>query len=689
VTESAKQMVEKWWKIGVRVQDHNRISAEHSTLDEIVGRAQDLEKVLASVESGRSPDRQGIQSGTTSARRMPQRTAGSGFRQQPRAPPTSQPQDRANAGTGSQIRRPEPRQTPRDRDANPSQPTPKGDISKLTCYRCGKVGHIASDTKCPQYQKPEQRQIYAAQVVDDRSDDGQLDHKESMNAQAEAPESGDKGDPEEGPGEHQFQDDCLDGSQYDDERSPYDDYNGYALPSDDEEPVYIRAMSDDEDASSAPNPTQFSNVDWKSRRDILRGCYQQAPYLHGATCEFTPQDGITHPRACETCANYKKHLLVAEAIDRLEDSEDSSAWKVRNKYEQELIRLGWDLAHEGGHVPQDASAVEALARRNHQLTIQLGAVRNYNAYASREYKRLVDEPECARLDAELRDSEADRWQDQYRDLQRRYKELEERLMGNQPVIPQASDDEDIQMRSSTSDKETSDRNVRNDRPGGSLTESVGVTPWNDPTRLTHPDDGSTFPVHLSTEAIVRIAAAREDVNLSREREFRSAQHHDCMTGECPQTSGLDRRCMAALVKVNGLEAYALLDTGSTTVLVTHNFAQVAKLKVMQLENPVPLQLRTVGSRSMINFGVRTQLELGPARGDDTYLDVVNIDRYDMIISTPFMRKHGLVLDFEKDALTMRGEVIPTLTAGQEDLMLAKKRASRVCVPIGQPACALQ
>jgi len=52
----------------------------------------------------------------------------------------------------------------------------------------------------------------------------------------------------------------------------------------------------------------------------------------------------------------------------------------------------------------------------------------------------------------------------------------------------------------------------------------------------------------------------------------------------------------------------------------------------------------------------------------------------MIVGTPFMRKHGLVLDFEKDTLTMRGEVIPTLTAGQEDLMLARKRASRIRAP---------
>jgi hypothetical protein len=56
--------------------------------------------------------------------------------------------------------------------------------------------------------------------------------------------------------------------------------------------------------------------------------------------------------------------------------------------------------------------------------------------------------------------------------------------------------------------------------------------------------------------------------------------------------------MAVLVKVNGLDAYALLDTSSTAVSVIHDFAQVAKLKMMQLDNPVALQLGTVGSHSI-------------------------------------------------------------------------------------------
>ncbi len=83
--------------------------------------------------------------------------------------------------------------------------------------------------------------------------------------------------------------------------------------------------------------------------------------------------------------------------------------------------------------------------------------------------------------------------------------------------------------------------------------------------------------------------------------------------------------MAVLVWVNSLDTYALLDTGSMTMSITHDFARVVKLPVFQLENPVALQLRTVRSRSMINFRTRTQVQLGPINKDNTYLDIVNIN----------------------------------------------------------------
>jgi hypothetical protein len=76
---------------------------------------------------------------------------------------------------------------------------------------------------------------------------------------------------------------------------------------------------------------------------------------------------------------------------------------------------------------------------------------------------------------------------------------------------------------------------------------------------------------------------------------------------------------------------------------------------------------------MINYGTRACLEIGPIIENDAYMDVVNLDWYDMILGTPFMCKHSLVLDFSRNALSAQNMMITMITIGQEDLMLAKRR----------------
>jgi hypothetical protein len=71
--------------------------------------------------------------------------------------------------------------------------------------------------------------------------------------------------------------------------------------------------------------------------------------------------------------------------------------------------------------------------------------------------------------------------------------------------------------------------------------------------------------------VIHIMTARDDTNTPHERKFHAAQRHNAASGECPQISGSNHHCMAALVKVNGLKAYALIDMGSTTTSVTHDF----------------------------------------------------------------------------------------------------------------------
>jgi hypothetical protein len=41
---------------------------------------------------------------------------------------------------------------------------------------------------------------------------------------------------------------------------------------------------------------------------------------------------------------------------------------------------------------------------------------------------------------------------------------------------------------------------------------------------------------------------------------------------------------------------------------------------------------------------------------DTYLDVTNLDKYDSILGTPFMRKHRIILDFETQEIVICGKL---------------------------------
>ena len=52
----------------------------------------------------------------------------------------------------------------------------------------------------------------------------------------------------------------------------------------------------------------------------------------------------------------------------------------------------------------------------------------------------------------------------------------------------------------------------------------------------------------------------------------------------------------------GVKAYTLFESGSTTDAMSPEFAKVAKMPLYTLERPMTLKLGCVGSKSKINFG---------------------------------------------------------------------------------------
>ena len=112
-------------------------------------------------------------------------------------------------------------------------------------------------------------------------------------------------------------------------------------------------------------------------------------------------------------------------------------------------------------------------------------------------------------------------------------------------------------------------------------------------------------------------------------------------------------------KIDGVKAHCLLDSGSEGVLLSLEFMQAMGIKTFALEKPIALQLACISSQSMINYGTHATIKLG-CKVVEEYFDITNVEHYDVILGTPFLRKMGIVLDFRSPGIAWVGnKVIPT------------------------------
>ena len=161
--------------------------------------------------------------------------------------------------------------------------------------------------------------------------------------------------------------------------------------------------------------------------------------------------------------------------------------------------------------------------------------------------------------------------------------------------------------------------------------------------------------------------------LEPTRAYRSSMRRPVGTMSRPERRDGEQLCLAAYIKINGVNAYTLFDSGSTTDAVSPDFTRIANIAIYELEKPLTLQLGCAGSRSKINFGTESMIEFNSI-AKNTYLDVANLDKYDSILGTPFLRKHGIMLDFENQEIIIRGKQrISALPEGEGAAAVNKPR----------------
>ena len=62
---------------------------------------------------------------------------------------------------------------------------------------------------------------------------------------------------------------------------------------------------------------------------------------------------------------------------------------------------------------------------------------------------------------------------------------------------------------------------------------------------------------------------------------------------------------------------------------------------------------------MINYGTHATIKID-CKVVEEYFDITNVEHYDMILGTPFLRKMGIVLDFRSPGIIWIGNnMIPT------------------------------
>ncbi|KIJ42615.1 hypothetical protein M422DRAFT_170762, partial [Sphaerobolus stellatus SS14] len=110
--------------------------------------------------------------------------------------------------------------------------------------------------------------------------------------------------------------------------------------------------------------------------------------------------------------------------------------------------------------------------------------------------------------------------------------------------------------------------------------------------------------------------------------------------------------------IGGTKAHCLLDSGCEGIMISSDFVRANKLPKFELEKPVILQLAYVGSKSTVQYGLTTKILLGKKKYEE-YFDIANVDYYDVILGTPFLRRFEILLDFKNNCVQM---VSPSVVA---------------------------
>jgi hypothetical protein len=130
---------------------------------------------------------------------------------------------------------------------------------------------------------------------------------------------------------------------------------------------------------------------------------------------------------------------------------------------------------------------------------------------------------------------------------------------------------------------------------------------------------------------------------------------------------LQRQGLPALIKINGVEAYTCWDSGSELDAISPDFIRAIGIRPKAKAEALRIRLGTKGSGASTSYEVSTNLTFGNTKFKHD-LDVVNLDRWDLLLGNPFCNKYGVVLDYGNRTIRFGDTVIKALSREEEKVV---------------------
>ena len=149
----------------------------------------------------------------------------------------------------------------------------------------------------------------------------------------------------------------------------------------------------------------------------------------------------------------------------------------------------------------------------------------------------------------------------------------------------------------------------------------------------------------------------------------------------------DNQPISVFWEIGRIKAHCLIESGCEGIMISPNFIRAAKFEPFPLDKPIGIQLAVTGSKSVINYGANATIKY-EGRELKEYFDIINIDYYDAILGTPFLRKHKVIIDFINNCLRIKDKIVCNQAneykVGEENPQKTKKNVSMKALKQEEP-----